>query len=112
MKKWLAPLLVTSGLLLAACGNNEEDKQTTESTTEKVKVYTTVYPLTYFTEVIGGEYVGVESVYPPGANEHSFEPTQKDMIDFTNTDVLFYIGRGLKGFVENAKETLIQLLDV
>ncbi|MEK4701905.1 zinc ABC transporter substrate-binding protein [Solibacillus sp. FSL R7-0668] len=106
MKKWLAPLLVTSGLLLAACGNTEEEKQTTENTTEQVKVYTTVYPLTYFTEVIGGEYVDVESVYPPGANEHSFEPTQKDMIDFANADVLFYIGLGLEGFVENAKETL------
>jgi len=90
-------------LFLAACGKNEEKAQNTD---EKVQVYTTVYPLQYFTERIGGESVHVSSIYPAGANEHTFEPTQKDMMALADADLFFYIGLGLEGFVENAKKTL------
>lgn len=90
-------------LFLAACGKSEEKAQNTD---EKVQIYTTVYPLQYFAERIGGESVHVSSIYPAGANEHTFEPTQKDMMALADADLFFYIGLGLEGFVENAKKTL------
>ena len=90
-------------LFLAACGNNEEKA---EKKDQQVQVYTTVYPLQYFAERIGGESVNVSSIYPAGANEHTFEPTQKDMMALADADLFFYIGLGLEGFVENAKKTL------
>lgn len=90
-------------LFLAACEKNEEKAQNTD---ENVQVYTTVYPLQYFAERIGGESVHVSSIYPAGANEHTFEPTQKDMMALADADLFFYIGLGLEGFVENAKKTL------
>ena len=48
----------------------------------------------------------MNSIYPAGANEHTFEPTQKDMMALADADLFFYIGLGLEGFVENAKKTL------
>ena len=72
----------------------------------KLSVYTTVYPLQYFAERIGGNHVDVKSIYPPGADEHTFEPTQKDMIALADSDLFFYIGLGLEGFVENAEKTM------
>ena len=36
------------------------------------------------------------SIYPAGANEHTFEPTQKDMMALADADLFFYIGLGLK----------------
>lgn len=114
MKKFYLAFLAFSLILLAACSNTS----TTNNQTEKAKVnekaeeqsklhiYTTVYPLSYFTERIGGDFVEVSSVYPPGANEHTFEPTQQDMIKFADADLLFYIGLGLEGFIEKAKLTL------
>ena len=89
-------------LLLTACGNEQSKKKDKDIIT----VYTTVYPLQYFTETIGGSYVEVQTVYPPGSDEHTFEPTQKDMNDLINADFFFYIGLGLEGFVNKAKETL------
>lgn len=89
-------------LLTAACG----DKNTNETTDGTLTVYTTVYPLQYFAERIGGDAVQVKSIYPAGANEHTFEPTQKDMMALADADLFFYIGLGLEGFVENAKKTL------
>nr|WP_318507890.1 zinc ABC transporter substrate-binding protein [Bacillus sp. T3] len=77
-----------------------------ENNNNQLTVYTTVYPLQYFTEQIGGKYVVVDTVYPPGADEHTFEPTQKDMMKLVDADLFFYIGLGLEGFVNKAKETL------
>ena len=74
--------------------------------TTNLSVYTTVYPLQYFAERIGGEHVNVKSIYPPGADEHTFDPTQKDMIALADSDLFFYVGLGLEGFVENAEKTL------
>lgn len=97
-------------LLLAACSS--DDSTTTDNNKEQEKasnelsIYTTVYPLQYFAERIGGEAVNVASIYPAGANEHTFEPTQKDMMALADADLFFYIGLGLEGFVENAKKTL------
>ncbi|PZX01646.1 zinc transport system substrate-binding protein [Psychrobacillus insolitus] len=97
----LLVLLLT--LFTAACGN-QEATSTEENNT--IQIYTTVYPLQYFAERIGGDAVNVASIYPAGANEHTFEPTQKDMIALADADLFFYIGLGLEGFVENAKKTL------
>ena len=109
MKKVLSLFLFSIvAVILAACGGDDNattDKETTEST-NKLSIYTTVYPLQYFAERIGGEYVDVSSIYPPGANEHTFEPTQKDMMTLADADMFFYIGLGLEGFVEKAKNTL------
>ena len=109
MKKVLSLFLFSIvAVILAACGGDDNattDKETTEST-NKLSIYTTVYPLQYFAERIGGEYVDVSSIYPPGANEHTFEPTQKDMMTLADADMFFYIGLGLEGFVEKAKKTL------
>ena len=109
MKKILASLLMSVVVLaLAACGSNDDTatSKETSSTSEKLTIHTTVYPLQYFAERIGGDYVNVKSIYPAGANEHSFDPTQKDMIALADSDLFFYIGLGLEGFVENAKKTL------
>lgn len=96
-------------LLLTGCSNsneNESELETNQDESDLINIYTTVYPLQYFAEQIGGEYVNVLSIYPPGANEHTFEPTQKDMIAVADSDLFLYIGLGLEGFVDNAKKSL------
>ncbi|QTD42665.1 metal ABC transporter solute-binding protein, Zn/Mn family [Sporosarcina sp. Te-1] len=91
-------------LVLGACGKKDDKSET--GADGKLSIYTTVYPLQYFAERIGGSHVNVHSIYPAGADEHTFEPTQKDMMKLADADVFFYIGLGLEGFVENAKKTL------
>ena len=107
-KKFLSALSVIFLVLLTACGNSKpaQVKEKTGGGDEILSVYTTVYPLQYFTERIGGESVQVQSIYPPGADEHTFEPTQKDMMTLADSDLFFYIGLGLEGFVENAEKTM------
>lgn len=101
-KKVFGILTIMFIVLLTACNNEEEAPENDE----KLTIYTTVYPLQYFTERIGGEVVNVQSIYPPGADEHTFDPTQKDMMALADADLFFYVGLGLEGFVENAAKTL------
>lgn len=106
MKK-LFVLLSIFAVLLAACGTeNAATSDHNQNSNDQLSIYTTVYPLQYFTERIGGEFVQVSSIYPVGANEHTFEPTQKDMMELADANLFFYIGLGLEGFVENAQKTL------
>lgn len=98
-------LFLSSILALSGCNS---DNNATKEKKDKIKVYTTVYPLKDFTDKIGGKYVETETVYPPGTDEHSFEPTQKDMIKMADADLFFYIGQNLEGFVTKAKPILEQ----
>ncbi len=93
-------------LLLTACGNKDSNTEQPATESGKISIYTTVYPLQYFTERIGGDHVDVKSIYPTGADEHTFDPTQKQMMALADTDLFFYIGLGLEGFVEKAEKTL------
>jgi zinc transport system substrate-binding protein len=99
----LLPFILLISLVIAACSteNGQSEKKK-----EQLTIYSTVFPLQYFTERIGGKYVNVSTIYPPGADEHTFEPSQKDMIKLADSDLFFYIGLGLEGFVESAKESL------
>ena len=101
----LISFLLPISLFLAGCGGTES-KKSNEDSEKQLTIYTTVYPLQYFTEVIGGNVVHVETVYPPGSDEHTFDPSQKDMMKLAESDLFIYVGLGLEGFVEKAKSTL------
>ncbi|GHH97380.1 metal ABC transporter substrate-binding protein [Neobacillus kokaensis] len=103
MKKllFILSVILPLSIILSACANETSPKKQGQ-----LQIYTTVYPLQYFTEQIGGKFVNVNTIYPPGSDEHTFEPSQKDMMKLADSDLFFYIGLGLEGFVEKAKETL------
>jgi zinc transport system substrate-binding protein len=94
------------GLILSGCGETETVNKTGEKEKETLTVYTTIYPLEDFTQKIGGEFVEVQSIYPPNVDAHSFEPSPKDMVTLANSDLFIYTGVGIEGFAEKASETL------
>lgn len=111
MKKCML-MIVSFILFLVGCSSQPQK----EKQANKRSIFTTVYPLQYFAEFIGGEYVSVSSIYPPGADEHTFEPSQKDMMKLSESDLFIYIGLGLEGFVDKAlpilKNSDTQILEV
>jgi zinc transport system substrate-binding protein len=102
-RSFILPILfLLFGSILSGCSEKRESTEEDGSIT----VFTTVYPLQYFTERIAGNLVTVESIYPPGADEHTFEPSQRDMMNIADAEMFFYIGLGLEGFVDKTKTTL------
>lgn len=103
-----AVIAAVLSLALAAC-SNEEDKTTTsieESEDSRLTVYTTIYPLEYFAERIGSDTVNVKSIMPAGADEHTYEPTTKTVLDVAEADLFLYNGLNLEPFAEKMEETL------
>lgn len=86
---------------MTACGEVEQEKEEgTPEQTGKIEVFTTLYPLQYFTEQIGGSFVHVTNIIPVGADAHTYDPTAKTMISVADGDMFIYSGAGLEGFVE------------
>lgn len=94
--KFMATAVLAS-VVLVACGqdNEQSSSDTKGSSDETLKVTTTVFPLQSFVEQIGGDHVEVNSIYPTGADLHSYEPSQKDIMDASKSDLFVYTGDDL-----------------
>ena len=90
-------------LIFAGCSkqNNTANKKD-----GKLSVYTTIFPLADFAKKIGGDYVDVTTIYPPGADSHTYEPTQKQTVQVAKADLFVYNGAGLEPFAEKMEKTL------
>ncbi|WP_257347996.1 metal ABC transporter solute-binding protein, Zn/Mn family [Pseudalkalibacillus decolorationis] len=97
-------LLLIVPLLLTGCGSSESDQQNADKS--ELMIYTSIYPLQYFAERIGGETVNVQSIVPPGSDGHTYEPTTKELIKMAEADLLIYNGEGFEGFIDKAKKSL------
>lgn len=73
---------------------------------QKLTIYTSIYPIQYITEQIAGENAEVNTVYPPGVDAHSYEPTTKEIMNIANADSFIFLGAGMEGFAETAAESL------
>lgn len=104
--KRIIPTTLVLGLFLTGCGTKETATSKKKAEEDVLTVSTTIYPLQDFTEKIGGKFVKVQSIYPPGVDAHSFEPTTKDMITLAESDLFIYTGVGIEGFADKAVKTL------
>ncbi|MBS3678958.1 zinc ABC transporter substrate-binding protein [Ornithinibacillus massiliensis] len=96
-------------LLLAACNTNDENASSAagvQNTDDTLTIFTSIYPLEDFAKKIGGEHVQVNTLIPPGADSHTFEPTSKDILDIAKADAFIFNGLGMESYAEKVKETL------
>ncbi|CDQ20683.1 metal ABC transporter solute-binding protein, Zn/Mn family [Halobacillus karajensis] len=120
MKKlWGIFSLVTVLFVLAACGEEKttsrESQQGEQESKEELKIFTTVYPLQFFTEQIAGGAASVESILPPGSDPHTYEPTTKEMIAIAEADAFIYNGAGLEPYANQISDSIesedVQILE-
>ncbi|PWW25786.1 zinc transport system substrate-binding protein [Cytobacillus oceanisediminis] len=99
-------ILLILGSLVAGCSGTSKETVAGKDDIVTLTVFTTIFPLEDFTKKIGGKYVEVKSVYPPGIDAHTYEPTTKTMTQIAEADLFIYSGAGVEGFAEKAAETL------
>ena len=85
--KTLLPLLAVMTLVLAACGHSAG-----EDSTDKLRVVTTVSPITSIVENIGGTRIDLEGVVPEGVNSHTFEPAPSVAAILSQADLVVLNG--------------------
>src|SRR5699024_9837798 len=99
LKKFI-PLLLTF-FMLSACQSNasEEDAHI---------IFTSIYPLQYVTKEIAGDTAEVISMYPPGVDAHTYEPTTKQLTELAKSELFVYLGAGMEGFAEHSATALAE----
>lgn len=63
---------------------------------DKLKIVTTIAPLAYFIENIGGNRVDVTILIPPSGNPHTYEPTARQMNILSKADLYVKVGSGIE----------------
>lgn len=110
MKK-LYPLFVIV-FLLSSCSLITSQ----HSNDKKLTIYTSIYPLQYVTNAIVGDVAKVHSIYPPGVDAHTYEPTLKEMTSIAKSDLFIYLGEGMESFSEKVALSLssqdLQLIEI
>ncbi|WP_047983708.1 metal ABC transporter solute-binding protein, Zn/Mn family [Ornithinibacillus californiensis] len=94
--------IILMSILLLGCTNVNTESQSSN----KLSIYTSVYPIQYIVERIGGDTVTTTSIFPPGVDAHTYEPTAKTMTTLARSDAFIYFGTGMEGFTESIAEAL------
>lgn len=66
----------------------------------ELKVTATLFPQYDFARRIGGENVQVTKLLPMGADSHSFEPTVRQMLDISESDLFLYTDPEMEPWAE------------
>lgn len=112
-KKWFGFILVLVGLLVVSACQADEEEDTRGRTDgddtqneDRLDVITTLYPLAFFANEIGGEYINATSILPSGSDAHTYEPTSKTMIEIAEADLFIYNEQTSESYAENIEASL------
>lgn len=84
-------------LLLAGCGSGAVSQSGTASESDqRLRVVTTVSPLTNIVYNIGGDRILLSGIVPEGVNSHTFEPAPSDAVKLSQADLVFLNGLHLE----------------
>lgn len=100
--KYRLYLLIILPILLVACSVNNQDN----ANQSELFIYTSIYPIQFVTEQLAGDIATVQSIYPPGVDAHTYEPTSREMTSMANSDAFIYLGNHMEVFAEKAVATL------
>ncbi|MFD0670557.1 metal ABC transporter solute-binding protein, Zn/Mn family [Cohnella sp. GCM10027633] len=95
-KSSLAVLSLALTFALTACGGAKSD-----NAEGKVNVVTTIYPLYYIAEQIGGDDASVVNLVAAGVEPHDWTPKSRDLTRATEAQLFIYNGAGLEGWVDD-----------
>ena len=103
MKKFLAGVLCFSAFFMGceaipqgSPSGSVSSARAPSQEVQKIKIVTSFYPLYEIARTVGGEYVDVQNLVPPGAEPHDYELTPKDISRVFGSSILFVNGGGLE----------------
>ncbi len=131
-KRILASILLAGVLTFGSCGEKEittEKEKNNVQLQEEVsntdnnevnkddnKIYTTIYPIEFIVDRLVGEHITVESAMPVGGDIHTFDISQKTLIDIAESDMYIYLGLGIELNYESVGHALedenVQIFEV
>jgi ABC-type Zn uptake system ZnuABC Zn-binding protein ZnuA len=99
-------LFAIATLALGACGTP------TQSANGKLKIVATTTLIGDVAKTIGGDYVDVKILFPPGADPHGFEPRPQDIVALSDAQMVLINGLGLEATIQPLLANAKQLIEV
>ncbi len=75
---------------------------------DQLSVVASFYPLAFFAQEIGGEWMSVVNLIPAGAEPHDFEPSTRDLSLLENSRLLIINGVGFEPWAERLRDQLVR----
>lgn len=91
----LAVSALLAASLLSGCGANDGYVK------GKVNVVTTIYPLYYIAQQIGGDEANVVNLVAAGVEPHDWTPKSRDLTQANKAQLFLYNGAGLEGWMDD-----------
>ncbi len=99
-KKYAAiSIMLALAILLGACARTSP---TAPAGHGKMLVVASINPLADFARQVGGDRVQVETVVPPGASPHTYEPKPSQLKALSRAKVLVLVGLGFEFWADKA----------
>ena len=101
--RWMLAVFLAAVCMATGCNTAQMTQTATDGTKDndhKISVVATVFPYYDFARAIGGDYLDVTLLLPPGRDSHSFEPTAQDLLILQSADVFLYNGGEMETWVE------------
>jgi len=92
----LVALAVAAGLVAGACGKTDPQPSAFSAANGKLKIVTTVSPITSITSAVVGDLADVRGIIPEGSDSHTFEPPPSTAKVLANADIVFVNGLKLE----------------
>jgi len=106
-KGLIITLIIVIFVIIIASGCTKKQAEVdNEVSQDKLKVYTSFYPLYYVANQIGGDQLETELVIPNGAEVHSYEPSPRKLANLEESDIFFYNGLGLEPWADKVVKNL------
>src|ERR671922_2311576 len=80
--------------------NSSQGLQVTQTTSHKLKVLSSFFPIGEFTKKVGGDAIESSLFIPNGVEPHDYDPTINDIQRASSADVLIYNGFNLESWIE------------
>lgn len=78
----------------------QNQKSQTASSSSKIDIAASIYPLAYFTEKVGGDLVTVHLITPGATEPHDYAPTPTDIITVGSSKAFVYNGAGIDAWAD------------
>jgi len=73
---------------------------------QKPLIFTSIYPIEFIVERLTEDFARSQSIFPPGVDAHTYEPTIKDIMSIAEGEAFFFLGEGMEGSADKISQAL------
>lgn len=91
-------VMIMLTIAMVGCGSGDSDKDTAKvndrldgEDKEKIKIAVSIVPQATFVKAVGGDWVDVVTMIPPGNSPSNYQPTPKEMTNLSEAEIYFAI---------------------